>query len=73
MFSETDELETNGKIKYIRDIYKGINEFKKGSQPGTNIVKDEMGDFVADSHSILARWRNHFSQLFNVQYMGLVR
>ena len=22
---------------------------------------------VTDSHSTLARWRNHFSQLFNVQ------
>jgi len=22
---------------------------------------------VTDSHSMLARWRNHFSQLFNVQ------
>ena len=73
MFSETDELETNGKMKYIRDIYKGINEFKKGSQPGTNIVKDEMGDFVADSHSILARWRNHFSQLFNVHRVNDIR
>ena len=24
------------------------------------------GDLVADSHSILARWRNYFSQLLNV-------
>ena len=24
------------------------------------------GDLVADSHSIVARWRNYFSQLFNV-------
>ena len=23
-------------------------------------------DLVADSHSIVARWRNYFSQLFNV-------
>jgi len=29
-------------------------------------VKDEKGDLVADSHSIVARWRNYFSQLFNV-------
>jgi len=29
-------------------------------------VKDEKGDSVADSHSIVARWRNYFSQLFNV-------
>jgi hypothetical protein len=31
------------------------------------IVKDEKGDLVADSHSFLARWRNHFSQLLNVR------
>jgi len=30
------------------------------------VVKDEKGDFVADSHCILARWRNFFSQLLNV-------
>jgi len=29
-------------------------------------VKDEKGDLVADSQSIVARWRNYFSQLFNV-------
>jgi len=52
-------------MKYIRDIYGCISEFKMGSQPRTNIVKDERGDFVADSHNILARWKNHFSQLFN--------
>jgi len=27
---------------------------------------DEKSDLVADSHSIMARWRNYFSQLFNV-------
>jgi hypothetical protein len=29
-------------------------------------VKDEKGDLVTYSHSILARWRNHFYQLLNV-------
>ena len=33
---------------------------------GTNIVKDEKGDLVADSNNILVRWRNYFSQLLNV-------
>jgi hypothetical protein len=28
---------------------------------------------VADSHSILARWRNHFSQLLNTQGVNDVR
>jgi hypothetical protein len=36
-------------------MYRGINDFKKGYQPRPNIVKEEKGDLVADSHSILAR------------------
>jgi hypothetical protein len=28
-----NELETNNKNKNIRDLYRGINEFKKGYQP----------------------------------------
>ena len=67
------ELETKSKIKNIRDLYKGINDFKKGYQPRTNTVKDENGDLVADSHSILARWRNYFSQLLNVLGVNEVR
>ena len=47
-------------------MYRGINDFKKGYQPRCNRVKDENGDLVADSHSIVARWRNYFPQLFNV-------
>ena len=48
------------------DLYRGISDFKKGYQPRTNIVKMEKGDLVANSHSILARWRNYFFQLLNV-------
>jgi len=48
-------------------LCRGINNFKNGYQPRTNKVWDEKGDLVTDSHSILARWRNHFSQLFSVQ------
>ena len=47
-------------------MYRGINDLKKGYQPRCNSVKDEKGDLVADSHSIVAKWRNYFSQLFNV-------
>jgi hypothetical protein len=64
--AKIEELETNNKINIIRDLYRGINEFKKGYQPRCNIVKDEKGDLVADSHSIVVRWRNYFSQVFNV-------
>jgi len=61
-----EELETNSKNKNIRDLYRGISDFKKGYQPRCNTVKDEKRDLVADSHSIVARWGNYFSQLFNV-------
>jgi hypothetical protein len=64
--AKINELEINSKNKNIRELYRGINDFKKGCQPRTNIVKDEMGDLVADCHSILTRWRNYFSQLLNV-------
>ena len=47
-------------------MYRGINDFKKGFQARCNIVKDEKGNLVADSHSTVARWREYFSQLFNV-------
>ena len=66
MRAKIEELETNSKINNIRDLYRGINAFKKGYQPRCNIVKDEKGDLVADSHGIVVRWRNYFSQLFNV-------
>jgi len=36
-------------------------------------VNDEKGDLAADSHSIVARWRNYFSQLFNVHWVMDVR
>jgi hypothetical protein len=36
------------KNKNIRDLYRGINEFKRGYQPRSNVVKDEKGDLVAD-------------------------
>jgi hypothetical protein len=47
-------------------LYRGIYDFKKGYQPRTIIVKNEKVELVADSHSIMARWRNYFSQILNV-------
>jgi hypothetical protein len=41
----------------IRDMYRGINGFKRGTQSRSNLVKDENGDLLADSH-ILSRWKN---------------
>jgi len=48
-------------------LYRGISDSKKSYQLKTNTVKVKYGDLVADSHSILARLRNHSSQPLNVQ------
>jgi hypothetical protein len=39
--AKIEALKTNSKMKNIRDLYRGISDFKKGYQPRTNIVKDE--------------------------------
>jgi hypothetical protein len=51
----------NSKNKNITDLYRGINEFNKGYQPRRNLVKDENGDPLADTHNILNTWKNYFS------------
>jgi hypothetical protein len=61
------------KNKNIRDLYRAINEFKKGYQPRTNLVKDERGDLLEDTHKILNRWKNYFYQLLNVNGADGVR
>jgi hypothetical protein len=62
-----NELESNSKNKNIRDLYRGINKFKKGYQPRTNLVKDEKCDLLVDPHKIVNRWMNYFCQLLNIQ------
>jgi hypothetical protein len=52
-------LQKNG--KNIRDLYRGINEFKRSYQPRNNFVQDENGDLLADSQNILDRGKNYFS------------
>ena len=37
--AKIEELETHSKIKNIRDLYRGISDFKTGYQPRTNIGK----------------------------------
>jgi hypothetical protein len=70
---KSNELAKNSKYKNIRDLYRGINKFKRGYQPRNNVVKDENGDLLADSHNILNRWKNYFSQLLNVHNASDVR
>jgi hypothetical protein len=73
--NKINELATNSKNKNknTRDLYRGINEFKRGYQLRNNLMKDENGDLLADSHNILNRWKNYFSQLLNVHNVSDVR
>ena len=54
------KLKQTVKKKSTRNSYKGINEFKKGYRPRTNLAKDEKGDVLAHSHSTLNRLTNFF-------------
>jgi hypothetical protein len=58
----------NSKNKNVRDLYTGTNELKRSYQPRNNLVKDENGDLLADSH-----YMNYFSQLLNVRCVSDVR
>jgi hypothetical protein len=68
-----DELVPNSKHKNIKDLRRGIDECKRGYQPRSNFVKDEKGDLLANSHNILNRLKNYFSQLFYVHRVSGVR
>jgi hypothetical protein len=68
-----DELARNSKNKNTGDQYRGINDFKMGYQPRSNLqVKDENGDLLPDSHNILNRWKN-YSQLLNVNRVSDIK
>jgi hypothetical protein len=54
----------SSKNKNIRELYREINEFKKGYQSSNNLVRDEKDDLLKDS--ILKRWKNYFPWLLNV-------
>jgi hypothetical protein len=66
-------LKLTVKIKNIRDLQRGISDFKMGYQPRSNRVKGEKGNLFTDYHNILARWRKPFSQLLNVHGVNDVR
>jgi hypothetical protein len=67
------ELAMKSKNKSMRDLYRGINDIKRGYRVRSNLVKDENGDMHADSQHILNRWKNYFSHLLNVHNVSDVR
>jgi hypothetical protein len=52
-------------------MHRGINKFKRGYQPRSNVLKNE-NDLLGDSHNILNRWKNYLSQLLNVHSVNNV-
>jgi hypothetical protein len=66
MKDSNNELETNNKNKNIRDLYRGINEFKKYYQSKINTIKGENGNLLTDPRSVLNRWKNFFNQMLYV-------
>jgi hypothetical protein len=54
-------------------MHRGINGFKRGYKLRNNLVKDENGDLFMDSHNIMNRWKNYFSQLLNVHNVSDVK
>jgi len=71
--NKINELETDKKNKNIRDLYRGMNWFKKRYQARTDIIKDEKGNLLTDSHSVLNRWKNFFNKALNVHGVHDVR
>jgi hypothetical protein len=53
--NKINELAMDSKNKGVRDLYRGINEFKRVYQPRSNLLKDENDDLLADSRNILNR------------------
>jgi hypothetical protein len=68
-----NELETSNKNKNIRDLYRGINVFKKGYKPRINIIKDENCNLIADPQNILNWWKKFFNHVLNVHGVHNVR
>jgi hypothetical protein len=54
------------------DLYRGINEFRKGYQPRNNLLKGE-NDLLTDCHNLLNIWKNYHSQFLNVHRVSDVR
>jgi hypothetical protein len=53
--AKIEELEANSKIKNIRNLYRGINDFTKGYQPRNNIVKYDKGYWLQTPTVFFAR------------------
>jgi hypothetical protein len=71
MKDKIDELARKSKKKNIMELYRGINDFKRGYQTRNNLVKD--ADQPGNSHNILNRLKRFFCKLLNVHRISEVR
>jgi hypothetical protein len=55
-----NEIATNSKNKNIRDLLRGINEFKRVYQPRSNLIKVEKCDLLVSCHKIFNGCENYF-------------
>jgi hypothetical protein len=56
-----------------KDLYSGINEFRKGYQPRINIISYGNGNLLAYPQIVLNRWKDSFNQVLNVRGIHDVR
>jgi hypothetical protein len=66
MKGKINEFAMNSKSRNIRDLYRRINEIKRGYQPRSDLGKDENCDLIAESCNILNRRKIYFPQLIIV-------
>jgi hypothetical protein len=63
MKDKINELGTNSKNTNNRKLCRGINEFSKGYEPRTNLIKGGNDDLLANSYNILNIWKNYLSAI----------
>jgi len=69
--TKIEELKTNSKITNVRDLYRRIDDFKKGYQPRNKIVKDEKMIWLQTP--TVVRLGGGIISLSYCIYMGLVK
>ena len=66
MKEKINEIGKNNANKDVRNMYRGIREIRGGHQSRTDMIKDENGNLLGDTKSILNRWRNYFNNVLNI-------
>ncbi len=59
-------IETNSRENNPREMYRGINNIRKGFQGKSQIMKDENGNLITGERELVAQWGNYFNGLLNV-------